>query len=88
MFLGDKALDADERVREPLRNAGITAVIPPKSNRPKPPPYDKKTYKERNHIERLFQKLKQCRAFATRYDKTKVAFISAVYMIATMKWIL
>jgi hypothetical protein len=38
MFLGDKALDADERVREPLRNAGITAVIPTKSNRPKPPP--------------------------------------------------
>lgn len=33
--LADKAFDADERVINPLEQAGIKVVIPPKSNRKK-----------------------------------------------------
>ena len=40
ILIGDKAFDAEERVREPLAAAGKTAVIPPKANRTSPPSYD------------------------------------------------
>jgi putative transposase len=40
-------------IRERLEHDGVQAVIPPKSNR----------------IERFFNKLKQFRRIATRYDK-------------------
>jgi transposase len=49
--IADKAYDADERVLEPLRQAGKTAVIPPKSNRKTQRFYDKDLYKARHRIE-------------------------------------
>ncbi|KXV79316.1 hypothetical protein AD953_02645, partial [Acetobacter malorum] len=35
-------------------------------------------YRERNLVERFFNKLKQFRAIATRYDKLKSTFLAAV----------
>ena len=67
MLIADKALDADERVIEPLEQAGRTAVIPPKANRKNPRAYDKELYKARHLIENFLAKLKQYRAIATRY---------------------
>ncbi|MEP0653919.1 transposase [Roseibium sp.] len=52
--------------------AGISPVIPPKSNRREPIPCDFRAYKDRNRIERMFNKVKQFRRIAARYDKTKV----------------
>jgi hypothetical protein len=40
MLIADKAFDADERVIEPLQQAGKTVVIPPKSNRKTTRQYD------------------------------------------------
>ena len=68
-LLADKAYDADERVRQKLKEKGCMAVIPPKSNRKTPPDYDKDIYKERHLIENFFARLKQYRAIATRYDR-------------------
>ena len=72
--VGDKAFDG-----EPQRNAckkhGAKAVIPPRANRVNPEPFDKKAYRERNRIERLFAKLKEFRRLATRYEKLKVTFL-------------
>jgi hypothetical protein len=47
-----KGYDADTRVREVLRAAGRTAVIPAKSNRKNPEAYayDKELYKKRHRI--------------------------------------
>lgn len=39
-------------------------------------------YKERNLVERFFNKLKQFRAIATRYDKLARNFLSGVYLAA------
>lgn len=50
-LIADKAFDADERVREPLAEAGKTAVIPPRSNRKQPPAFDRHLYKERHLID-------------------------------------
>ena len=86
--LADKAYDADERVRQKLKEKGCTAVIPSKKNRINPVDYDKEIYKERHLIENFFAKLKQYRAIATRYDKTAQNFLGAIYMAATVIWLI
>ena len=86
-LLADKAYDADERVLEPLRDAGIEPVIPSKANRKEPRLYDKDLYKARSLIENFFCKLKQFRAIATRYDKTARNFLAAVHLAAIVVWL-
>ena len=87
-LLADKGYDADERVLIPWQQAGKTAVIPPKANRKVQREYDKELYKARHLIENFFQKLKQYRAIATRYDKTARNFLAAVYLVATAIWLI
>ena len=82
-LLGDKGYDADYIV---AAIGSAQAVIPPRSMRKTPRDYDKVLYKERNHIERLFNKLKHFRRIATRYDKlasTYMAFVlvGAIYIL-------
>jgi transposase len=86
-LIGDKAFDADARVRQPLAAAGKSAVIPPKPNRLTPPDFDRDLYKERHLIENFFCKLKQFRAIATRYDKTARNFLAAVHLAAAIIWL-
>ena len=57
-LLADRAYNADERVRVPLQKAGMTAVIPSKSNRIVQRDYDKDLYEARHLIENFFCKLK------------------------------
>lgn len=76
-FLADRAYDAD-RLIDRLTERGITPVIPPKRNRTMPRDTDFALYRERNLVERFFNKLKQFRAIATRYDKLKSTFLTAV----------
>ncbi|MFZ1493686.1 MAG: transposase, partial [Candidatus Competibacter denitrificans] len=40
--------------------------------------YDQERYKQRNKVERLFNKLKQFRRVATRYEKLKTNFLAFV----------
>ena len=86
-LLADKAYDADERVIDVLQAAGKTAVIPPKANRKVDRGYDSETYKARHLIENFFEKIKQYRAIATRYDKTARNFLAAVYLVAAAIWL-
>lgn len=85
--IADKGFDADQRVLEPLKQAGKHAVIPPKANRKEQRDYDKELYKERHLIENFFAKLKQFRAIATRYDKTARNFLAAIHLVATVIWL-
>jgi transposase len=39
-------------------------------------------------IETFFEKLKQYRAIATRYDKTAVAFPGAIDLAASLIWLI
>jgi transposase len=57
---------------------GAQSVIPSKRNRTVARPYDRELYKQRNRIERCFNRLKQFRRFATRYCKSAIAFGSFV----------
>jgi len=61
-----------------LTERKITVVIPPKRNRTTQRETDFILYRERNLVERFFDKLKQFRAIVIRYDKLKPTFRTAV----------
>lgn len=85
-FLADRGYDADA-IREEIAAAGVEAVIPAKVNRRNPTPHDRAKYKWRNLIERLFNKLKNWRRIATRYDKTKESYLGFVSLASVKLWI-
>jgi putative transposase len=84
--IADKGYDAGHLI-EKLAEIGSEVVIPPKRNRRVQRPYDAELYKERNLIERFFNKLKQFRRVATRYDKLLVNFMGFVKLAAIAIWI-
>lgn len=85
--IADKAYDAQQRVIEPLRQAGKTAVIPCLNTRRQQRPYDRQLYKARHLIENFFARIKQFRAIATRYDKTASNFLGAIHLAASFVWL-
>jgi len=86
MMLADKGYDGDD-VRSSLLMHGILPVIPPKANRKEPIGCDFKAYKDRNRIERMFNRLKQFRRIATRYDKTALSYIGFLCLAAAKLWL-
>ena len=68
LMLADKGYDSDD-IRAALLMKGILPVIPPKSNRREPIACDFRAYKDLNRIERTFNRIKQFRRIATRYDR-------------------
>jgi transposase len=80
--IADKGYEAEARILAPLRAAGKAAVIPPRRNRTGQRDDDRQLYQARHLIENFFWRLKQCRAIATRYDKTKRNFLAAIYCAA------
>ena len=67
-LVGDKAYSTD-KVRGHLRRREIDAVIPYRAGQRTSDPFDRRTYRERNRIERLINRLKQFRRIATTYEK-------------------
>lgn len=80
-LLADKAYDAD-RLIELLTRRRITPVIPPTASRAIKRACDFALYCERNLVEGFFNKLKQYRAIATRYDKLARNFLAGVHLAA------
>jgi transposase len=73
ILIADKAYDAD-RLRELLKARGAVANIPNMIRRKRRFRWKKALYRQRNLIERFFNKLKQFRRIATRYDKLGATF--------------
>lgn len=84
--IADRGYDS-QKIIEKVEQIGAKAVIPPKSNRRVQRDYDKELYKQRNLIERTFNKLKRFRRIATRYDRKAVYFKSFVYLAASLMWL-
>ena len=84
--LVDRAYDAD-RFMDAVLDVGAEPVIPPRRHRKHQHAYDKVLYKERNAIERFFNKLKQFRRVATRYDKLLNKFTGFVKIAAISIWL-
>ena len=85
-ILADRGYDADY-VADAATAMGAQIIIPSKKNRIHQRKIDKELYKERNHIERLFNKLKNYRQIATRYDKTASAYLSFIHIAAICIWL-
>ena len=79
--LADKGYDSSDFVQL-IEDSGGSAVIPPRSNARNPREYDKEMYKRRNLVERFFNRMKQFRRFATRYEKTAKSFLPLVHFVA------
>lgn len=84
-LLADKGYDANS-LRQLLEHAGTEAVIPSTTSRTVPIAYDKRAYRQRNRIERMFGRLKDFRRVATRYDKLAANFLSGVLIAAAILW--
>jgi putative transposase len=84
--IADKGYDADH-LCDRISESGGQPVIPPKRNRTFKRPYNAELYKERNIIERFFNKLKQFRRVATRYDKLLANFTSFFKLAAIAIWL-
>ncbi|WP_460984966.1 transposase [Spirosoma fluminis] len=67
--IADRGYEADSLLNW-LGNSPTEAVIAAKKNRFVERSIDANLYKDRNKVERYFNKLKQYRQLATRYDKT------------------
>lgn len=86
-LLADKAYDAKERVLDLLEKDKVQIVIPPKKSRTEQREYDEDMYKWRHLVENFFQKLKQYRAIATRYDKRASSFLGGIHLAAAVIWL-
>ncbi|GAA0733277.1 transposase [Sphingomonas trueperi] len=84
--LADKGYDA-QRAIDAAAGAGAVPVIPRRTCTTSRRPFDAILYKERNLIERFFNKLKHFRRIATRYDKLARNYRSFLLLVATLKWL-
>lgn len=85
IILGDKAFDTDA-IRRLLQERGLRACIPSKANRRVPIAHHRGHYKKRHHVENCFQRMKEFRALATRYEKLDARFLSIVTLAAILLW--
>ena len=86
MLLADRGYDADW-IRELARQKGAWANIPPKRNRKDPICFSPYLYRARNLIERFFNKIKQCRRVATRYDKLAANYLAFIKLASIRIWL-
>ena len=84
--LGDKGYDTDD-IRYADWSRGTQPMIPTKSNRKVRITVDQALYSLRNRIERYFNKIKNARRVATRYDKLAASFLAFVEITSLRYWL-
>lgn len=84
-MLADKGYDSDA-VRDDIARRGGQAMIPTRATRKVQHLVDKAIYALRNRIERFFNKIKNSRRVATRYDKLVESFAAFVLLATIRLW--
>ncbi len=84
-MLGDRAYDSAE-LRDELDERGTKPVIPNRCNRKQPFSFSKRLYKLRWRIESAFNRLKDFRRIATRYDRLARNYLASVCLAAALVW--
>ena len=82
-ILADRAY-GNKEIFSYITQHGGNYVIPPKRNAKNPWAVDWFRYKERHLVECFFNKIKQFRRIATRYDKLAVSFLNFVHVASIM----
>ena len=85
ILLADRAYDSNA-LRETLAARGARANVRAMPQRLNPPAFSKRLYRKRNLVERFFNKLKQFRAVATRYDKRDDNYLACVKLASVRIW--
>ena len=83
--VGDRGLSSD-RLRAQVWDMGARPAIPTKRNEA-PVRCPDFIYRHRNEVERLWGRLKEWRAVATRYEKLAQSFIGVLCIAASLDWI-
>ncbi len=85
ILLADRAYDSNA-LRQVLADRGAWANVKPMPNRLSVPAFSKWLYRQRNLVERFFNKLKHFRAVATRYDKRDDNYLACVKLASIRIW--
>jgi transposase len=97
MLIADKAY-AHDPTRAALRRLRIRHTIPERADQiarragkgsrgGRPPQFDPKVYRQRNVVERCFNRLKHWRDLATRYAKRASIYRASLVLIAALIWL-
>jgi transposase len=86
MLVADRGYDADW-IRTLVRQHGSWANIPPKRNRTEALCFSPYLYRARNLVERFFNKIKQYRRVATRYDKLAANYLAFIQLASIRLWL-
>ena len=85
VVIGDRAYDSNALLTL-VADAGGQTCIPTPRYRKQQRVIDVELYRQRNLVERFFNKLKHFRRIATRYDKLASNFLAAVALAAIRLW--
>lgn len=83
--MADKGYDSNA-FRDLISASGMTVIIPSNRTRKVLIPHDRVAYKERNRVERCFNKLKHFRRISTRFDRRDRYFLSFLFLASTLLW--
>jgi transposase len=86
VVLGDRAYDADW-IRERIEAQGAAPNIPDKANRRQRHCFSKVLYRQRNHVERFFNRIKHFRRVATRFEKHALNYLAMIKLAAIRIWL-
>lgn len=86
ILLADRAYDSN-LLRASLAERGAWANVRAMPHRINPPAFSQFLYRQRNAVERFFNKLKHFRAIATRYDKRDDNFLASIQLASIRIWL-
>ena len=86
VLLTDRGYNAD-RIRKTMSERDVLTQIPMRKTRKTRVGVDRGLYRLRNMVERCFNKLKNARRVATRYDKTTESYLGFVDITSIRRWV-
>ncbi len=86
VLLADRGYDGDS-IRAAMEARNVLPVIPMRKSRKKRVGVDRSLYRLRNLVERCFNKLKNARRVATRYDKSAESFLGFIDITSIRLWL-
>jgi transposase len=85
-LLADRTYDTDA-IRSFAKEPKSWENIPAKINRKQTFSFSRWVYRQRNLVERFFNRIKQMRGLATRYDRRADNYLAAIKIAAIRIWI-
>ena len=85
-IVGDKGYSYP-RIRKWARSHHMRITIPRRKNQHRGGSFDKAIYRQRNLVERLFNRMKQFRRLATRYEKLADTYRIMWVIAAIVLWL-